>query len=145
MPVFMYKYAYGFKEDVDRTHAIALQRKNGIRMKNYNNMYFPNEILFEGAVQNCCTLRIVQAVNLKMLFQMLSAVFIFKSNWTPNFNLFWKLTFNNFVGGLEVLHVPRPHIDVRFHFQKDCRSKLFGDYDTVKTGPSLPVFFYSLD
>lgn len=31
------------------------------------------------------------------------------------FNLFWKLTFKNFVGGLRIMHALRPHKKVCFH------------------------------
>lgn len=76
--MFIYEYTYGFKADVGMKHASVQQCKNVIRMKSYVVLYSQNEIALEKAVQISCTLRLVQAVNLEILFQILNAVSILK-------------------------------------------------------------------
>lgn len=93
-----------FKEKTEKTEELC-------------SSVLPNKMFLGRAVQIYCTFQSVQAVYLKILFQVLSGVSIYKWNWTSALNLHYNFLSNNLVGGLKILHTSRPHMEVPFHFQ----------------------------
>lgn len=62
-----------------------------------------------------------QAVNLNKSFKIMIAVSILGKTVCQ---IFWSLILKLLVRDLVILHAPRPHIDIRFHFQ-NCYRHLF--------------------